>query len=45
MELEQFLAQLRSDSTCTHKFKLQRESIGISCKKYGSTEHFWQNRN
>ena len=41
MELKQFLAQLGSESACRRKFKLQRESNGVICKKCGCTEHYW----
>ena len=42
MKLSEFFQQYGDEATCRLKFKLIRDQQGITCKKCGCGEHYWQ---
>ena len=42
MKLSEFFQQYGDEAACRLKFKLIRDQQGITCKKCGCTDHYWQ---
>ena len=42
MKLSDFFSKYNDEEACKHKWKQIREQEGITCKKCGSNEHYWQ---
>ncbi len=42
MNLINFIEQFPDEASCKLKFKEMRDKAGVSCRKCGSKEHYWQ---
>lgn len=42
MKLSDFFSKYNDEEACKHKWKQIREQEGITCKKCGCKEHYWQ---
>jgi hypothetical protein len=42
MALIDFIKDFPNEESCKQKFKEYRETVGVSCKKCGGTDHYWK---
>ncbi len=41
MNILNFVERFPDEQSCKTHFKLQREQVGLACKKCGCTDHYW----
>ena len=42
MSLINFIEQFPDETSCKQKFKEYRDHSGVTCSKYGGTDHYWE---